>query len=187
MELDKVCELVEPGGGDLPTLPLKVVERLRSLFDSFVVHKSSRPEVTGCSVCVGLTSSGGFKPSPTISSLTVKFAKEVKELINLIVQFLPKDFHFTSIQCGRNTSVKKHRDVGNLGISAGLAMGDFSHGGVLCVEGREIGRRNAFTIFDGRHEHWVTAYDVRRCERLHYCVLPLRDPDPRQRLAVDAD
>ena len=150
-------------------VPAAVIRRLEDACFQISMHESKRPEVQGPSVCLGLSSTGGKQPAPTIPAITLKCEVAVKMINNLLRPFLPEDFVTTSLQVAEDTLVSKHKDKYNQGPSAAIAFGSFADGGDLVVEGRTVGIKNAVVFFDGRLEHYVTSYSGSRRSIVMFC------------------
>ena len=123
--------------------------------------RSGRPELQGEGFCLGVTSSkktGGVVFHSHVSD----FPEVVAEIIHVlyVLECIPGDFPFSSIQVNHNPAVHPHRDK-NGGKSLALSFGSFE-GGVLVIDGAAVDSYQNAILFDGAKEHYVTPHSGNR-------------------------
>ncbi len=80
---------------------------------------------------------------------------------------------FTALAVTKNFTGSPHIDTLNIAPFYGIALGDFSNGGKLCVECSatcvaEIDTKGRFAKVDGRFCHWVSDYEGTRYSLIFY-------------------
>jgi hypothetical protein len=79
---------------------------------------------------------------------------------------------FTSIQINQNMTCAKHKDKGNIGISAIVAFGDYQ-GGELVVEDKQININRRIHLFDGsQQEHYTAPFTGNRYSIVYHTIAP---------------
>ena len=80
------------------------------------------------------------------------------ELMAIGRRILPADFTYLSIQLNQNYQTAEHRDVGNRGMSAIVAFGDYE-GGDLVIEETPVDIKHKIVFFDGSvYRHHTSPY-----------------------------
>ena len=93
------------------------------------------------------------------------------------------DFAFTSICLNKNYTARRHKDKGNLGPSAIIALGDFKGGDLNTWSAngnmQTTAIRNKVLIFDGNCEHAVEPYEGKERYSLVFFTVSGFDKTPK--------
>eukprot|EP00531_Pseudo-nitzschia_arenysensis_P001702 CAMPEP_0116152642 /NCGR_PEP_ID=MMETSP0329-20121206/20791_1 /TAXON_ID=697910 /ORGANISM="Pseudo-nitzschia arenysensis, Strain B593" /LENGTH=524 /DNA_ID=CAMNT_0003649439 /DNA_START=35 /DNA_END=1609 /DNA_ORIENTATION=- len=91
------------------------------------------------------------------------------------IESVDKEFarSFTALAVTKNFTGSPHIDTLNIAPFYGIALGEFSNGGKLCVECSatcvaEIDTKGRFAKVDGRFCHWVSDYEGTRYSLIYY-------------------
>ena len=109
--------------------------RLYDLLSRLPMYESSRDELEGDGICLGVTNT----PAPRARGIISKATWDSFELVCEIMHILrslpgwPPDFPTTSLQVNTGTTTI-HTDKPNIGMSCTLSIGSFT-GGELWLEG----------------------------------------------------
>ena len=126
----------------------EIWDKIEAILSSIVIAESSRPELQGGGICVGVTN---VKSTciPKIGTHTYAYESEVSALICAFrsLSCWP-GVPFTSIQMNTGrTSV--HVDKPNVDLSTTFSVGDFS-GGSLWLDGESIATWHSPLVFNGK-------------------------------------
>ena len=124
-----------------------------SLLAQLNITTSSRKELDGGGICLGVTNTPAPNAKGVISKVTWDSYALVREIMWVLrsVPGWPEDFPTTSLQVNSG-STAVHADKPNIGMSCTLSVGSFS-GGELWLEGDLIDTFTKPTIFNGKRLH----------------------------------
>lgn len=135
-------------------------ELVKTLFPT----SKSRKNISDKSIygfCLGTVNYRGQKSVGYKTMGPSKYNKQFPILLNLLVDMMDKcdpEFEYTTIQINKNFSSTPHVDKNNVGPSYVIAMGNYTQGGNIYVEGKKHDINNKLLLFDGRLGHWVSPY-----------------------------
>ncbi len=125
---------------------------------------SGREAQTGNATCLGLSNGarGPFVRKLSIPERDLLYAVAAAEDIQQAL----KGATWTSLQVNQASS-KWHCDVGNSGLSAILALGEYT-GGAFEMEDRKVDIHNAIFILDGSKPHRCEHYEGTRASLVSF-------------------
>ena len=134
-------------------IPAQFCSALRSALADLAVGASSRAHVRGRSVCLGLS---GPVQKPGVNTLHGT-ANESLVLINSVFSWasarLGASIGWTSIQLNVDTVADWHVDVGNIGLSMMIVLGDFSGGEFEIGDSGPLQLNGKAVLFGGQEHH----------------------------------
>ena len=146
----------DPGGGSWQKTVLAVVETINFPWQDRPSIQEEGKFLRG--ICVGLVNSHrGFK-----TSAATRLRPNLTRLLTAWLRSVKPDFEFTTVQINKSTLCQLHVDQNNLGLSAFIALGDFT-GGELWVDGMTgIEVHNKWTVFNGNEVHCTVPFSGTR-------------------------